>query len=273
MLRVPKGAGISPHYIFAHVAGGYTVNNQPIEKRIADIVCDGILDVHSIFLTIQGEGPFCGTPCVFVRLAGCNLQCPACDTDYTSYRELMSPYRILAEVNELWRKDKWRRGLVVVTGGEPFRQDLRELFQVLTVNGYYVQVETNGTLPPTTCEPGISWNYQLYPRADDLHGVYVVCSPKTGKIHPRIYDVACALKYVIKCNDTAWDGLPLSALGHPSNPYPARPPEGWDRQIYLQPQDDKDPEDNAANTKEAVASCLRHGYTLQLQIHKFAGVD
>ena len=55
------------------------INKQPIEKREPSY--EGTLQVHSIFKTIQGEGPFCGTPCVFVRLAGCNLQCPACDTD------------------------------------------------------------------------------------------------------------------------------------------------------------------------------------------------
>src|SRR3954467_9071958 len=42
------------------------------------------LSIHSIFYTLQGEGPYSGCPAVFMRLAGCNLQCPGCDTDYTS---------------------------------------------------------------------------------------------------------------------------------------------------------------------------------------------
>ena len=41
------------------------------------------LQVNSIFYTIQGEGPFAGRPAIFIRLAGCNLQCPGCDTEYT----------------------------------------------------------------------------------------------------------------------------------------------------------------------------------------------
>lgn len=240
-------------------------NIQPIEKRVRNP--EGFLSVHSIFKTIQGEGPFCGTPCVFVRLAGCNLQCPACDTDYTSGRTSMGPYEILANVNELWRDKKHRRGLVVITGGEPFRQDIAELLRVLLSNDYYVQVESNGTLAPAH---EVIWQMDTHCRV----GAYLVISPKTGKLDPLALDVACALKYVVKADDIREeDGLPLSALDHPSNPYPARPPMGWVRPIYVQPLDSKDPDENQRNTAAALASCLEHGYILQLQIHKYIGVE
>lgn len=246
------------------------MNIQPIEKR--DVQSDGILAVHSIFLTIQGEGPFCGTPCVFVRLAGCNLQCPACDTDYTSRRTQMGPYQILAEVSELWRREHWRPGLVVLTGGEPFRQNVGPLFDVLCGSGYYVQVESNGTMnPPSEMKEGRGWRYQRDVVLNDRGGVYIVCSPKTGKLNPLLLREACALKYVVRAGRIDEDGLPLSALDMPNKP--ARPPEGWDRLIYVQPLDSQDPVENAAHTSEAVASCIRHGYTLQLQIHKLVGVE
>lgn len=186
----------------------------------------------------------------------------------------MGPGEILGEVNALWRSERWRRGLIVVTGGEPFRQDLRELFNQLTRNGYDVQVESNGTLAPTP------WHYARHaaplPVQSDIAigKVYIVCSPKTGKINAGIYEWACALKYVVRSGCVrAEDGLPLSALDHPSNPYPARPPKGWNRPVYVQPLDSKDPAENAAHTSEAVASCLRHGYTLQVQMHKVIGVE
>ena len=240
-------------------------NIQPIEKSVRNR--EGFLSVHSIFKTIQGEGPFCGTPCVFVRLAGCNLQCPACDTDYTSGRSSMGPYEILSEVNELWREKKHRRGLVVITGGEPFRQDIVELLRILVSNDYYVQIESNGTLPPPQLVP-----FTL--TTDQRRGVYLVVSPKTGKIHPESLENACALKYVVRDGDIREeDGLPLSALDHPSNPYPARPPVGWDRPIYVQPLDSKAANENAAHTLAAVRSCLEHGYILQLQVHKYIGVE
>ena len=59
----------------------FKINSQAIEKSAHYTTRS--YDVHSIFPTIQGEGPFVGQPAIFIRLAGCNLQCPACDTDYT----------------------------------------------------------------------------------------------------------------------------------------------------------------------------------------------
>lgn len=241
-------------------------NIQPIEKR--EFRSDGTLSVHSIFETIQGEGPFCGMPCVFVRLAGCNLQCPACDTDYTSGRSRYTVEAILESVTTLRGS-----GLVVITGGEPFRQDIRNLCWTLHENGFFIQIESNGTLQP---DPGIPWASQDLARK---LGTYLVVSPKTGKLHPDVYQRAHALKYVVQAgNMRVEDGLPLQALEHTSSPYPARPPEGWDRPVYVQPMDETfvDPEQgplkNQLNYTAAVKSCLRFGYTLQVQVHKIVGV-
>lgn len=241
-------------------------NTQPIEKRDRSGSITGLLDVHSIFHTIQGEGPFCGTPCIFIRLAGCNLQCPWCDTDYTSRRKLMTPNEILFEVKSLWHADRWRKpGLVVITGGEPFRQDLQMLFDVLTNERHFVQVETNGTLPPTPYK----YNLDIGKR----EGVYIVCSPKAGKVNSLLASEACCFKYVLEANSMWTDGLPLQALGHSASPYVARPPEGWERPIYLQPMDAQDPVENAENVEAVRKSCMKHGYILQLQIHKLIGVE
>lgn len=245
------------------------LNDQAIEKREYRI--DGNIDVHSIFYTIQGEGPFCGTPAIFVRLAGCNLQCPACDTEYTKGRKMMGPRAIVAEVNEIWRAEKWRPGcLVVITGGEPFRQDLSELLKFLEFAGYYVQIETNGTLPPS------SHQYNL--NISERNGTYIVCSPKTGRVHPEIWKAACCAKYVLEAgNMRESDGLPLTALMHTANPHVARPPEWWanetNRPIYLQPMDAKNTAENARNVMAVRDSCMKHGYILQLQIHKIIGVE
>lgn len=237
------------------------LNTQPIEKRAHRT--DGALDVHSIFYTIQGEGPFCGTPAVFVRLAGCNLQCPACDTEYTATRALMGPSAVL----ELVREQMPKPGLVVITGGEPFRQNLERFLQVLTFAGYYVQIETNGTLPPS------SFNYNVLD-VSSRDGAYIVCSPKAGKVHPDIWDAACCAKYVLEAgNMREEDGLPINALMHTANPYVARPPEWWTRPIYLQPMDAKNTAENERNIMATRDSCLKHGYILQLQIHKIVGVE
>lgn len=234
------------------------INNQPIEKREPSY--EGTLQVHSIFKTIQGEGPFCGTPCVFVRLAGCNLQCPMCDTDYTSTRQDYRPEQILLAV----MAHQPSGNLVVITGGEPFRQHIGELVALLVEHGYYVQIESNGTMNP----PVFAWNKDTAAR----RGAYIVISPKTGKINTLAEAAACALKYVVRYGDADSDGLPKHALDMPNRP--ARPTPGlFSGQIYIQPLDSKDEVDNHLHTQEAVSSSLAHGYILQLQVHKYIGVE
>lgn len=246
------------------------LNNQPIEKRVTRT--DGMLDVHSIFHTIQGEGPFAGTPCVFVRLAGCNLQCPACDTIYTTGRQHLHFKDVVQEVVNQRRGSWGASRLVVITGGEPFRQPIGPFIELLIASGFYVQVESNGALPVNQIP-----YFQFHPASFIGHreGAYLVVSPKTGKLHPSAWENACAAKYVVTADPSNMlsDGLPARALDHTANPHIARPPDGWTGLIYVQPQDDKDEGRNLANTHAAVLSSLAHGHILQLQIHKYIGVE
>lgn len=224
---------------------------------------DGYLDVVSIFRTIQGEGPFAGMPAIFIRLAGCNLQCPGCDTDYTSSRAILSPKQILnAVVDQVSDRSIH---LVVITGGEPFRQDIFPLVCKLKQLAFNIQVETNGTLGLG----GIPY---------DRLGMHIVCSPKAAKIHLHIQNLMvtpyCALKYVIKSGDISMDdGLPIHVLDHPVHTRVARPFLNFPpSQIYLQPMDEGDAYDNKLNLNAAINSCIRYGYRLSLQTHKIIGV-
>lgn len=232
------------------------INIQPIEKQVAS---DGqFLDVHSIFYTIQGEGPHTGKPAVFIRLAGCNLQCPGCDTDYTSNREQLSVPQIMHRVELAYEQVKdYHLPLIVITGGEPFRQNLVPLVAKLVLY-HSVQIETNGTLP--------------VPDAPAFKYVDIVCSPKTGKVHKTVELRAKCFKYVLhhqSVNKT--DGLPVFALDHSAAPEVARP--NGELPIYLQPMDSKDEEINKLNMAAVLASCLKFGYTLQIQTHKTIGVE
>ena len=236
-------------------------NFQPIEKLALDP--DGILQVQSIFYTIQGEGPHTGQPAVFVRLAGCNLQCPACDTDYTTGRVTVGPHVVASAVysaSETRRHSHAPACLVVITGGEPFRQNITPLCAMLLSRGYRVQIETNGTLPPP---PGLSSD------------VDIVVSPKAGKVHPETAARALAWKYVLDANSAhPDDGLPLLALDHTAHPHVARPPEDFPRsRVYVQPADRMNLLHNQRNLRAVVEACLRYGYTLQLQTHKIIEVD
>lgn len=227
------------------------LNKQTIEKITNN---SEHIDMVDMFRTIQGEGPYAGHPAVFVRLAGCNLRCPGCDTDYTSFRRIKDIDSICAQIDVLLTPNK----LVVITGGEPFRQNISKLINRLISMSITVQIETNGTI-----EPG-------YPIPSE---VTVVCSPKTPKINNYILGRADNFKYVINHNSVdANDGLPVSALGL-SKKRVARPLEGFKGNIYLQPEDVKNEYQNMLNTEAALRSCLEYGYVLQLQIHKIIGVD
>ena len=106
------------------------------QKPLPAVAFGGSYLIHSLFLTIQGEGPFSGDAAVFVRLEGCNLQCPACDTDYTGgpRAQILSADDIVGAVGVLVGTS--RASLVVLTGGEPFRQDLAELVDALMIAGH-----------------------------------------------------------------------------------------------------------------------------------------
>ncbi len=231
------------------------INQQPPEKRDMQ----DTIDVHSIFSTIQGEGPFCGHPAIFIRLAGCNLQCPGCDTEYTKSRTRYYPEDIVKLVHSKRLMDNTAAKLVVITGGEPFRQNIEPLVSELYENGFEIQIETNGTLKIP---------YGVY-----IHAM-IVCSPKAAKVHPSIYQYANCFKYVMKAgNMLEEDGLPLQALDHKCTPFLARPPKDWDRPIYLQPMDEQDDVLNMFNRRAVLQSCKRHGYIIQLQIHKMLEVE
>jgi 7-carboxy-7-deazaguanine synthase len=166
-----------------------------------------------------------------------------------------------------------RHRLAVITGGEPFRQNIGPLIEALLSNLVSVQVETNGTLPPSPLR-----RHRYQPRVQPLGqlnapSAFIVCSPKTGKVLPSILESCCALKYVLDADSLGDDGLPLTALGHTANPWLARPPLGWDRAVYLQPADHKDEAKNRANIDATIRSCLANGYTLQLQIHKYLNLE
>ena len=98
-----------------------------------------------IYKSVQGESSFAGLPCIFVRLAGCNLRCSWCDSEYTftggyksSIDEVVCQVRKLAPVK-----------LVEITGGEPMLQEreVLPLMQKLLDDGYEVLIETSGERP------------------------------------------------------------------------------------------------------------------------------
>lgn len=219
---------------------------------------DGKLQVSGIWYTLQGEGPFAGHPAVFIRLTGCNLRCTFCDTEWN---DIDDPYMTVEDiVKDVHAVRPAYCRLIVITGGEPLRQDMSELVPaLLRESQLIIQFETAGTL----------WQEGLLGGAMFFGRVHIVVSPKTPKIHPAIYQYAAAFKYVITEGQTdAEDGLPIVSTqdakmdGRIARPRPGAP-------VYLSPCDDlRSVERTLLNEKYVAQLAMDYGYIAGLQLHK-----
>jgi 7-carboxy-7-deazaguanine synthase len=110
-----------------------------------------VLSVNEIFYSIQGESTYAGRPCVFVRLAGCDLRCTWCDTAYAfNEGRKMSVEDVLRQV------DGFESPLVEVTGGEPLLQDdVYPLMERLLERGRTVLLETGGQIDVSRVPGGV----------------------------------------------------------------------------------------------------------------------
>jgi 7-carboxy-7-deazaguanine synthase len=112
--------------------------------------------VKEIFKTIQGEGTHSGWTAVFCRFAGCNLWsgreqdragaiCKFCDTDFVKGRKYETAVELAIAIENEWGPNTQNR-MVVLTGGEPVLQYDQPLYGELSKRGFYIAIETNGTL-------------------------------------------------------------------------------------------------------------------------------
>lgn len=223
---------------------------NPVRRQT--LSADGKLWVQEVFYTLQGEGPFSGQPAVFVRLSGCNLRCYWCDTEFESSTWTPDLTELLACIDDNLSPVC---DLVVLTGGEPLRQDIVPLARALLDRGLRVQIETAGTL----------WlDLPEHPR------LFIVCSPKTGRLDPKLIARIDVFKYVIAANEVDdEDGLPtMSTQVKGRRARIARPPPG--AKVYVMPRDDHDAEANRHNARATAAVATRFGYTMICQLHKIA---
>jgi 7-carboxy-7-deazaguanine synthase len=103
------------------------------------------MDVNIVgqpFWTIQGEGHLTGHQMTFIRLAGCSVGCPQCDTDYARTGRV-GP-EALADLADEVTPDGCRDRWVWLTGGEPLDQNLRLLIRALHRRRFSVALATSG---------------------------------------------------------------------------------------------------------------------------------
>jgi 7-carboxy-7-deazaguanine synthase len=108
------------------------------------------MKIADIFQSLQGEGKNQGKPCLFIRLAGCNLHCRWCDTPESQTGGLeMHPDSLLEQVGRI------NPPYICITGGEPLLQggELEPLLVALRKRGIFIDIETNGTVDFTRFQP------------------------------------------------------------------------------------------------------------------------
>ena len=126
------------------------------------------LVVNEIYLSLQGESTFAGLPCVFVRLAACDLRCSYCDTAYAfaegtrqtladiraEVLRLAGPFREIRSPKSEVRR--YRLPLVELTGGEPLLQkNSLPLMRALCDDGFTVLLETSGAHDIAPVDPRV----------------------------------------------------------------------------------------------------------------------
>lgn len=281
--------------------------NEIVGKKYFENAGDKVF-VTSVFMTLQGEGPYRGEPAVFVRFAKCNLACSFCDTwfdsgDWLTLDELMTKIKtaVAAAYNGTipsWlyseELDKFGCGLVI-TGGEPMLQkNIQPMLYKFSDHFNWTQIESNGT------------SHQLLPFGTTLV-VSPKCSEKNGKpvkyLEPNkdVLARANCLKFVMNDDpESPYSSIPEWALEwrkqtgkpifvSPMNIYNKEPERNKsqklsvnDRSLEQRSVEDEvisfwepgllNMEQNKRNHEYTAKYCLEHGCILNLQLHLYASL-
>ena len=216
--------------------------------------------VNEVFVTVQGEAKYTGTPCMFIRLQGCDVGCPWCDTKHTwdavpedeidpsdliareakddKHWAMMDEHQLLCLVREAKVKH------VVLTGGEPCDHDLHALTRVMAQDRITVQIETSGTSEIKMYDAWVT----LSPKIDMPGGL---------KVRQDAVDRANEIKFPVgKQTD-------VEKLLQFLRDYKVHPR----KKVWLQPLSQ-----NPKATQLCLATCYKHNFNLSVQTHKYIGV-
>ena len=188
------------------------------------------------FHSLQGEGYWAGRSAYFIRLAGCNVGCPWCDTK-ESWNAARMPKRSVQEL--VGAAIAAQPTFVVITGGEPLTHDLTELTHALALRGLTVHLETSGAYPLTG---KFDW---------------ITLSPHPHRPpHPSLYAQVHQLKVVIaNPSDLEWAEQQSALVGSKVH-------------RFLQPEWNT-PDSNRLVTEYVKA---HPAWRVSLQTHKYLGI-
>ena len=218
--------------------------------------------VNEIFATLQGEATFTGTPSIFIRLQGCNVGCPWCDTKYTWKLDKNHQTDFNSVISKIDDKNSWSSATalkivefieanylqikhIVITGGEPAMYDLVSLSLALEKLGKNIQIETSGTEAfKITKDTWVS----LSPKIDMPDGKVVLpdCVSRANEIKMPIGKMSDIEKLKIFIKEYGVNK---------------------DIPIWLQPISQ-----NPSATKLCIEQALLNNWRLSLQTHKFINI-
>lgn len=285
--------------------------NEIVGKKYFSTRPAGQLFVTSMFMTLQGEGPYRGEPAFFIRLAKCNLDCSFCDTffddgDWLTFDEIAT--RIERTIDDFYAShdmdrpawtyhdaDHKKRMVLVMTGGEPMLQDnLGPFLEAMSDFFQNTQIESNGTQNTTI------------PASTTL-----VCSPKCLEKNkqavryleprPEVLARADCLKFVMSSDpESPYSSIPdwahnwAATTGKPVfispmniyNDVPAMSKKirAKSNSISIEERSTVDEKvsfwepgllnlgENQANHEYTAQFCLKHGYIYNLQLHLYASL-
>lgn len=218
--------------------------------------------VNEVFETLQGEGVFTGVPAIFVRLQGCPVGCPWCDTRQTWDKlehNQVKPADVIRtdgsigrwaehdakSLLEAFKQQGFNARHIVITGGEPCLYPLTELTEAFNAAGFRTQIETSGT-------------FEVNCSAD----TWVTVSPKVGMkggmpVLRQALERANEIKHPVATEahieelDQLLRGLDLK-----------------DKTICLQPISQK-----SRATALAMKVCIERNWRLSIQTHKYLDID
>ncbi|CAM2739534.1 7-carboxy-7-deazaguanine synthase QueE [Shewanella amazonensis] len=218
--------------------------------------------INEVFETIQGEGSHTGLPAIFVRLQGCPVACPWCDTAQTwdvLEQSKVAPADVIQVDGSIGRwamhsasslvaafnQKGFTAKLVVITGGEPCMHDLTDLTQGFEAEGFHCQIETSGTFEVHCSDR----TYVTVSPKINMKGGYPVLKQALVRANEIKHPVATDAH--IDELDALLEGIDTSG-----------------KTICLQPISQK-----PRATELAMKTCIARNWRLSIQTHKYLNID
>jgi 7-carboxy-7-deazaguanine synthase len=225
------------------------------------------MNVHSIFESISGEAGISipqGALTTFIRLQGCNLKCPYCDTKDSQDPDIIRQELTIEQIiRQIHTKN------VLITGGEPLLQKTQGLFSLineLEMNSHTVQIETNGSKKWTTLCPMGGWIVDYKCLSSHMWNQML----PTNEFVSELNDSQSIVKFVI---DIGTDGLDILDYNFMWAKIFEMHSFGYQGNFIISPLDGKpDSLQKIAAMIQFMPAEFRSRIILSLQLHKICGL-